>query len=67
MIRLMLMLAFIAVLAIGAGAMIGAAQTVIRIAAGKDEQTMPDTFKRVAFGALVILLIGLSTGWLGGV
>ncbi|WP_341368737.1 hypothetical protein [Yoonia sp. BS5-3] len=66
MMRLILMLAFVALLAFAAMAMLGMVQTVIRTAVGKDEDIMPNTFKKVAFGALVILLLGLSTGLLGG-
>lgn len=66
MVRLILVIAFIAVLAIAFIAVLGTMQTVARVAVGKDEDNMPQTFKRIAYGALVILLIGLSTGWLGG-
>ncbi len=63
MIRLVLMVAFLAAIAF---VVMGTLQTITRFATGRDESTMPDTFKRIAFGALIILLIGLSTGWLGG-
>lgn len=67
MMRLILVMAFIAVLVIAINAVLGTMQTVAQAVIGKDADIMPDTFRRVAFGALIILLIGLSTGWLGGI
>ncbi len=65
MVRLILVVAFIAVLAIAFTAVLGTMQAVGRGATAKDEDTMPQTFKRIAYFALVLLLLGLSLGWLG--
>ena len=65
MVRLMLLVAFVAVVAIAILAVLGTMQTVARVAIGKDEDTMPDTFKRIAYVVLVVLMLGVASGWLG--
>jgi hypothetical protein len=61
----MLLVAFVAVVAIAILAVLGTMQTVARVAIGKDEDTMPDTFKRIAYVVLVVLMLGVASGWLG--
>ncbi len=35
--------------------------------ATKKEDTMPDTFRTVAYALLLVLMVGVATGWLGSV
>jgi len=65
MMRLILVVAFVAVVAIAILALLGTMQTVARVAVGKDEDNMPNTFKRIAYVVLVVLLLGVASGWLG--
>lgn len=64
MVRLILLLAFVAVLAIAFAAVLGTLAAT-RLPAGEDHDTMPETFRKIAYFALVLLLLGLSLGWLG--
>ncbi|MDX8351035.1 hypothetical protein [Cognatiyoonia sp. IB215182] len=64
MVRLILILAFIAILAIAFAAVLGTLATM-RLSSGEDHDTMPETFRKIAYFALVLLLLGLSVGWLG--
>lgn len=65
MLRLILLVAFVAIAAIAITALLGTMHTVARVTAGKDEDNMPQTFKRIAYVALVVLLFGVASGWLG--
>lgn len=65
MVRLILLVAFVAAVAIAILAVLGTMQAVARVAIGKDEDTMPDTFKRIAYVVLVVLMFGVASGWLG--
>ena len=33
----------------------------------KKEDTMPDTFRTVAYVLLLVLMVGVATGWLGSI
>ena len=65
MVRLILLVVFVALIAIAVLAVLATMQTVARVAVGKDEDTMPDTFKRIAYVVLVVLLLGVTSGLLG--
>ena len=65
MLRLILLIAFVAVAAIAIIALLGTMRTVAQVTSGKDDENMPQTFKRIAYVALVVLLFGVTSGWLG--
>ena len=63
MFRLILMVLFVAAVA----TVIAMLQSFAVHARPTGDQQMPKTFQRIAYILLVLLLLGLSTGWLGGV
>ncbi|MFG5380720.1 hypothetical protein [Yoonia sp. R2-816] len=67
MFRLILLILFIAAIVTTALAMLAVMQSVAGLARSTGEDNMPGTFQRIAYILLVLLLIGLTTGWLGGV
>lgn len=67
MVRLILIGAFLVVVVITITALLG---TIIRAAQtglGKDTDDMPAKFRRITYALLVVLLFGVTTGWLGSV
>jgi cell division protein FtsX len=66
MMRLIFLAAFVAVVAIAIIALLGTMQAAARVATGKDEDPMPVKFKRITYVLLVVLLFGVTSGWLGG-
>ncbi len=71
MVRLILMVAFIGVVAFAITAALGTiraiASTQTGTGPGKDQEMMPAKFQRITFVLLVLLMFGVTTGWLGGV
>jgi len=67
MVRFILVLAFVAVLAIAIAAVLGTMVAVAQTSAGKDTRTMPAEFRRITYVLLVVLLFGVTSGLLGGV
>lgn len=67
MVRLILILAFVAVVAIALVALLGTLMAVAQTSAGKDTDTMPAKFRRITYVLLVVLLFGVTSGLLGGV
>lgn len=65
MLRLIFLVAFITVLAIAITAVLATIRVMAQTGGGEDKDTMPTTFRRVAYIALIVLLLGLSSGWLG--
>ena len=66
MIRLIMLVLFIAAILAFVTAVIGTAKAIAGLAAQQPgDAPMPSTFKRIAYGLLVILLLGLATGLLG--
>lgn len=65
MVRLILVAAFVVIVIIAFAAVLGTVSAVAQGVAGKDEDTMPATFKRIAYAALVVLMLGVASGWLG--
>jgi type II secretory pathway component PulJ len=65
MMRLILVVAFMVVVAIAILALLGTMHSVAMVTVGKDEDNMPNTFKRIAYVALVVLLLGVASGCLG--
>lgn len=66
MLRIILLLSFLAVLAVGFLAVMGAMRAVAGGPAEKDSDPMPAPFRRISYIVLVILMFGVATGWLGG-
>ena len=66
MVRLILVAAFVAIVAIGALVMLGLLQGLTRQSEGKDDTLIPAKFQRVTYVLLVILMIGVTSGMIGG-
>ena len=67
MVRLILLVAFIGVVAFAITAALGTIQAIARTGTEKDDATMPAKFQRITFVLLLLLMFGVTTGWLGGV
>lgn len=67
MVRLIFVVAFVAVVVIAITAVLGTMMTIGQTAAGKDTNDMPAKFRRITYVLLVVLLFGVTTGWLGGI
>jgi len=67
MIRLILFAFLLACLAVGVAAIMIAVRAVGRPATAPERDTMPETFQRAAYVMLIVLLFGVTSGWLGGV
>ncbi|MGJ8586608.1 MAG: hypothetical protein ACSHXW_00510 [Yoonia sp.] len=65
MVRLIFIVAFVAVVAIAITALLGTMMAVAQTTAGKDTDDMPAKFRRITYVLLVVLLFGVTTGWLG--
>ncbi|MBR2655352.1 hypothetical protein [Yoonia sp.] len=65
MLRMILLLSFLAVLAVGFLAVMGALRVMSGGAAEKDPDPMPAPFRRISYIVLVVLMFGVTTGWLG--
>ncbi|WP_439508082.1 hypothetical protein [Yoonia sp.] len=65
MLRLILLLSFVAVLALGFLAVLGAVRVMAGGAADKDPELMPAPFRRISYIVLVVLMVGVTSGWLG--
>lgn len=67
--RLLLLFALIGIALLAVSTVLGAVQKI-----GQPAQTgatsgdsMPDTFQRIAYVLLIVLMFGICTGWLGAV
>lgn len=67
MVRLILILAFVAVVAIALVAVLGTILAVAPTYGGKDTDTMPAKFQKITYVLLLVLLVGVTSGLLGGV
>jgi cell division protein FtsX len=65
MLRMILLAAFVAILAIGFLAVLGALRALAGSPAEKDPDPMPAPFRRISYILLVILMFGVAAGWLG--
>ena len=65
MVRLILLVAFVAVAAIAITGLIRTIQDVTAGGVGKDDDMMPAKFRRITYVLLVVLLFGVTSGWLG--
>jgi len=65
MMRLILLVAFVAVAAIAITGLLRTIQDVTQVGVGKDDEFMPAKFRRITYVLLVVLLFGVTTGWLG--
>ena len=65
MVRLILLVAFVAVAAIAITGLIRTIQDVTAGGFGKDDDMMPAKFRRITYVLLVVLLFGVTSGWLG--
>ncbi len=68
MARLILFLLFFAVAVLAAASVMTFFRTAGRVMpANSDEDSMPATFRLVAYLLLLALMVGVATGWLGAV
>ncbi len=67
MFRLILLILFVAAIVVVATATIAVVHSAATLARPTGEDQMPKTFQRIAYIALVVLLIGITSGWLGAV
>lgn len=67
MVRLILLVAFIGVVAFAITTTVGTIQTIARAGTGKDDDIMPAKFQRITYVLLVLLMFGVTSGWLGGI
>ena len=65
MVRLILLVAFVAVAAIAITGLIRTIQDVTAGGVGEDDNMMPAKFRRITYVLLVVLLFGVTSGWLG--
>ena len=65
MVRLILLVAFVAVAATAITGLIRTIQDVTAGGVGKDDDMMPAKFRRITYVLLVVLLFGVTSGWLG--
>ena len=65
MIRLILLVAFLAIAAIAITTLLRTIQDVTSVGVGKDDNRMPAKFRRITYVLLVVLLFGVTTGWMG--
>lgn len=65
MLRLIFIVAFVVVVVIAIMALLGTMMAVARTRAGKEPDNMPAKFQRITYVLLVVLLFGVTTGWLG--
>lgn len=66
MIRLVLIAVFICVVVISVTWLSGMLRMLAQPTGRKDDSLMPAKFQQVTYVLLVILLFGVSSGWLGG-
>jgi len=62
--RLIILMALFGIAIIAVSTMIGTVKTMKQTAEG---DWMPDTFQRIAYVLLIVLMFGICTGWLGAV
>ncbi|MBE0412494.1 hypothetical protein [Yoonia sp.] len=65
MMRFILLILLVAAVLIAFTAVLGTMQALATKATGRHEDKMPVTFRKIAYILLVILMIGVSAGWLG--
>lgn len=66
MVRLILLIAFIGMVAFAITAALTTMQAIARADIGKDDAPMPAKFQRVTYVLLIVLMFGVASGWLGG-
>lgn len=67
MFRLIILLLFVVAIVCLVTIAVMTGRAALGVARPMAEDEVPKTMQRVAYIALVILLFGLTTGWLGGV
>ncbi|MBQ2261190.1 MAG: hypothetical protein II336_07485 [Loktanella sp.] len=65
MLRIILLVMFVSVIAVGFLAVMGTLRAITGPAAEKDEEPMPAPFRRISYTVLIVLMFGVTTGWLG--
>lgn len=65
MLRLILLILFVAAVLIAIAAMVGTIQAITSQAFNRQEDRMPATFQKIAYAVLILLMVGVSAGWLG--
>lgn len=65
MIRLILFAFLLACIAVGVAAILIAVRSFGATSNPSERDTMPKTFQRAAYVMLIVLLFGVTSGWLG--
>lgn len=66
MVRIILLLMFVAIVALAVTSVISAVRSAhLAVASQTQRDTMPDTVRRIAYIALIVLMFGVVSGWLG--
>lgn len=65
MTRLILFAAFISIVAFAVVVLLGAMRDVVPTGDRKDTAMIPAKFRRITYVLLVVLLFGVTSGWLG--
>lgn len=67
MVRLIFVIAFIGVVILAISAAAGTLKAITQIGTEKDDAMRPAKFQRITFILLLLLMFGVTTGWLGGI
>ncbi len=67
MVRLILLAAFVGVVAFAITMLLATFRVIAHTEDGKDDSFMPAKFQRITYVLLVVLLFGVTSGWLGGI
>lgn len=65
MLRLILLILLVAAVLIAFTAVLGTMQMVGSRTTSSQEDRMPATFQKIAYVLLIVLMFGVTTGWLG--
>ncbi|WP_439154765.1 hypothetical protein [Yoonia sp.] len=65
MLRLILLILLVAAVLIAIAAMVGTIQAMTLPPTATQEDRMPATFQKIAYAVLILLMLGVSAGWLG--
>jgi cell division protein FtsX len=65
MLRLIFLMLFVTAFALAATALVAFVTQTGGRTAPRKEDTMPQTFRKIAYVLLVVLMFGVVTGWLG--
>jgi hypothetical protein len=65
MLRMILLLSFVAILAVGILAVMGTVRAMTGGTREQESDPMPAPFRRISYVLLIVLMFGVTAGWLG--